>query len=157
MPPIDKFQIPVPDADGSFSALKPATASPSAPTQAEVALREAETRHAAMTEQLDALKEILARPLNEILAERDRFEEAAAAWDAFGAQWMLSQRAMKRVALDLGAAQGVGEEEIVRRALVLANDVLNGDEVGVDLGGTIAPAQLAHIARHRPFLRRQFR
>ena len=110
-----------------------------------------------MSEQLGALHAILARPLNEILAERDRFEEAAAAWDAFGAQWMLSQRAMKRVALDLGAAQGVGEEEIVRRALVLANDVLNGEELGVDLGGTIAPAQLAHIARHRPFLRRQFR
>lgn len=157
MLPIDNFHIPKPDADGGFTALKPIPASPSAPTPAETSLREAEARHEAMSEQLGALQAILARPLNEILAERDRFEEAAAAWDAFGAQWMLSQRAMKRVALDLGAAQGVGEEEIVRRALVLANDVLNGEEIGVDLGGTIAPAQLAHIARHRPFLRRQFR
>ena len=157
MPPIDKFHIPAPNADGSFSALAPAPAAPPGPTQAETSLRDAEARHAATTAQLDALKEILARPLSDILGERDRFEEAASAWDAFGAQWMLSQRAMKRVALDLGAAQGIGEEEIVRRALVLANDVLNGDEIGVDLGGTIAPAQLAHIARHRPFLRRQFR
>ena len=68
---------------------------------------------------------------------------------------MLSQRAMKRVALDLAARQGVGEEEVVARALDFANDVLNGD--GVDLGGTIAEPQMAHIARHRAFLRKQFR
>jgi hypothetical protein len=157
MDSFDKLQIPTPDASGNFAALalKPATPAASGPTPAEISLRDAEARHEAMTEKLDALNEILAKPLSEILAERDRFKEASAAWDAFGAQWMLSQRAMKRVALDLGAAQGVGEEEIVRRALVLANEVLNGD--GVDLGGTIAEAQLAHIARHRPFLRRQFR
>ena len=69
--------------------------------------------------------------------------------------WMLSQRAMKRVALDLAAQQGVSEEEVVARALDLANEVLNGD--GVDLGGAIAEPQMAHIARHRPFLRKQFR
>ena len=62
---------------------------------------------------------------------------------------------MKRVALDLAAQQGVSDDEVVARALAYANDVLNGD--GVDLGGTIAPAQMAHIARHRPFLRKQFR
>jgi hypothetical protein len=62
---------------------------------------------------------------------------------------------MKRVALDLAALQGVGDDEVVARALAYADDVLNGD--GVDLGGTIAPAQMAHIARHRPFLRKQFR
>ena len=33
--------------------------------------------------------------------------------------------------------------------------VLNTEDE--DLGGTIAPAQLAHIARHKPFLRKQFR
>ena len=93
--------------------------------------------------------------LNEILADRERFKEAAAAWDAFGAMWMLSQRAMKRVALDLAAQVGVSEEEVVARALVQANAVLNGD--GVDLGGLVAEAQLAHIERHKPFLRKQFR
>ena len=45
---------------------------------------------------------------------------------------------------------------VVARAMGHANAVLNGaDEV--DLGGTIAPAQLQHIARHRNFLRNQFR
>ena len=91
----------------------------------------------------------------QILAERDRFKDAAAAWDSFGAMWMLSQRAMKRVALDLAAQQGVSEEDVVARALDFANDVLNGD--GVDLGGTIVEPQMAHIARHRAFLRKQFR
>ena len=42
---------------------------------------------------------------------------------------------MKRVALDLAAQLGVSEDE-----------VLNGD--GVDLGGLIAEAQIAHVARH---------
>lgn len=99
--------------------------------------------------------ELLAKPLNEILADREHFKESAAAWDAFGAMWMLSQRAMKRVALDLAAQLGVSEDEVVARALVHANEVLNGD--GVDLGGLIAEAQLAHVARHKPLLRKQFR
>ena len=119
------------------------------------ALLAARAQNEAMAEQLDALNELLAKPLNEILAERDKFREAAAAWDAFGAMWMLSQRAMKRVALDLAAQQGVSEEEVVARALAHANEVLNGD--GVDLGGLVAEAQLDHIDRHRPWLRKQFR
>lgn len=119
------------------------------------ALLAANAQKDAMAEQLDALNELLAKPLCEILAERDRFREAAAAWDAFGAMWMLSQRAMKRVALDLAAQQGVSEQEVVARALSHANEVLNGD--AVDLGGTLAEAQLAHIARHRAALRKQFR
>jgi hypothetical protein len=116
---------------------------------------QAQERIDAMEAQLEALNEILAKPLDEILAERDKFKEAAAAWDAFGAMWMLSQRAMKRVALDLAAQQGVSEQEVVSRALTLANSVLNGD--GVDLGGTIAEPQMAHIERHRAMLRKQFR
>ena len=79
----------------------------------------------------------------------------AAAWDSFGAMWMLSQRAMRRVAMDLAATQGVSEEEVVARALAYANQVLNTEDE--DLGGSIAPAQLAHIARHKAFLRKQFR
>lgn len=146
----DQLHIPSPNADGSFAA--PA---PSAAESAAQALREAQAQQAELAEQLDAVNELLAKPLNEILADRDRFKDAAAAWDAFGAMWMLSQRAMKRVALDLAAQQGVGEDDVVARALAFANDVLNGD--GVDLGGTIAEPQMAHIARHKPFLRKQFR
>ena len=119
------------------------------------ALLAAQAQSEVLTEQLAALNELLDKPLNEILAERDKFKEAAAAWDAFGAMWMLSQRAMKRVALDLAAAQGVSEADVVARALAHANEVLNGD--GVDLGGTLAEAQLDHIARHRAVLRKQFR
>lgn len=141
----DKLQIPPANPDGSYGPV----------AGSDDARLAAEARCEALAEQLDALNEILAKPLNEILAERDRFKEAAAAWDAFGAMWMLSQRAMKRVALDLAARQGVSEEEVVARALACANGVLNGD--GDDLGGMIAEAQMAHIARHRPLLRKQFR
>ena len=101
------------------------------------------------------LQALLAKPLNEILEDRDKALEAAAAWDAFGAMWVLSQRAMRRVAMDLATPQGVSETEVVARAMRYANEVLNGD--GEDLGGSIAETQLAHIARHKPYLRKQFR
>ena len=137
--------------DGSV----PVPAAPDAAANAAAAALQREAQLEALQAKVDDLQEILARPLTDILAERDKFKDAAAAWDAFGAMWMLSQRAMRRVALDLAAQQGVSEQEVVARALSHANAVLNGD--GEDLGGTIAPAQMEHIARHRPYLRKQFR
>jgi hypothetical protein len=151
----DQLQIVPANAETGFipppEAPKATKAADSGPT-----LQEAIERNEALTEKIDALDAILAKPLSEILADREKSEEAALAWDRFGAMWMLSQRAMRRVALDLATQLGVSEEEVVARAMVNANAVLNGaDEV--DLGGTIAPAQLQHIARHRAFLRKQFR
>lgn len=145
MPLPDPLQIATPNPDGSITP----------PPSADDLRQALEARNEELMDKLGQLEEILAMPLDRILAERDRFKEAAAAWDSFGAMWMLSQRAMKRVALDLAARQGVSEQDVVARALDFANDVLNGD--GVDLGGTIAEPQLAHIARHKPFLRKQFR
>ena len=136
--------------DGSLPLPGPSAADAAAAVAAEL-----QARAEALQSQVEDFQEILAKPLSEILADRDRFKDAAAAWDSFGAMWMLSQRAMKRVALDLAAQQGVSEEEVVARAMRHATDVLNGD--GDNLGGTIAEAQMAHIARHRAFLRKQFR
>ena len=137
--------------DGSV----PVPTAPDAAANAAAAALQREAQFEALKAKVDDLQEILAKPLNEILADRDQFKQAVAAWDAFGAMWMLSQRAMKRVALDLAAQQGVTDAEVVARAMGYANQVLNGD--GENLGGTIAEAQLAHIARHKPFLRKQFR
>ena len=109
----------------------------------------------ALRERLQDLQELLDKPLSAILAEHDKALESAAAWDAFGAQWLLAQRAMRRVALDLAATQGLDEAAVVARAMGYANAVLNSEEE--DLGGSIAPQQLAHIARHKAYLRRQFR
>lgn len=142
--------IAQPNPDGSLPI--PALAAPSAN---EAAAAQLQQRAEALQEQLDGLQELLAKPLNEILADREKALEAASAWDAFGAMWMLSQRAMRRVAVDLAAQQGVSEAEVVARAMQHANAVLNSEDE--TLGGTIAPAQLAHIARHKPFLRKQFR
>ncbi|WP_432728256.1 hypothetical protein [Variovorax sp. W6] len=150
----DKLQIVPANAE---AALIPPPEPPKAKTEdAGPTLEEAIARNEALAEKIEALDAVLAKPLNEILADREKAEEAALAWDRFGAMWMLSQRAMRRVALDLAAQLGVSEEEVVARAMANANAVLNGaDEV--DLGGTIAPAQMQHIARHRNFLRKQFR
>ncbi|HCE28912.1 MAG TPA: hypothetical protein DET46_09235 [Comamonadaceae bacterium] len=139
-----------PNPDGSLPI--PA---PSAPSATEAAAAQLQQRAEALQEQLEGLQELLAKPLNEILADRDKALEAAAAWDAFGAMWVLSQRAMRRVAVDLAAQQGVSEAEVVSRAMGHANAVLNTEDE--TLGGSIAPAQMAHIARHKPFLRKQFR
>ncbi len=143
--------IAQPNPDGSL----PLPAAPDAAANAAAEALQREAQFEALQAQLDELQEILAKPLNDILAERGKFKEAAAAWDAFGAMWMLSQRAMRRVALDLAAQQGVDEAEVVARALAYANQVLNTEDE--DLGGSIAPAQLAHIARHKAKLRKQFR
>lgn len=137
--------------DGSV----PVPTAPDAAANAAAQALQREAQFEALKTKVEDLQEILAKPLNEILADREKFKEAMAAWDSFGAMWMLSQRAMKRVALDLAAQQGVSEEEVVARAMRYANQVLNAEEE--DLGGTVAPAQLAHIARHKPFLRKQFR
>ena len=137
--------------DGSVPVPTPPDAAANA--AAEALQREAQLE--ALKAKVEGLQEILAKPLNDMLAEHGKFKEVAAAWDSFGAMWMLSQRAMRRVAMDLAATQGVSEEEVVARAMAYANQVLNTEDE--DLGGSIAPAQLAHIARHKAFLRKQFR
>lgn len=142
--------IAQPNPDGSLPIPAPA-----APSAAEAAAAQLQERAEALREQLEALQEVLAKPLNEILADRDKALEAAGAWDAFGAMWVLSQRAMRRVAMDLAAQQGVSEAEVVARAMRYANAVLNTEDE--TLGGSVAPAQMAHIARHKAFLRKQFR
>ena len=144
--------IAQPHPDGSLPVPTPAAAPGSAAGPCAADWQE---RADSLQAQVDALQAILAKPLSDILADREKAQDAAAAWDAFGAMWMLSQRAMRRVALDLAAQLGVSESEVVARAMQHANEVLNGD--GVDLGGTLAAAQLEHIARHRALLRKQFR
>lgn len=150
----DKLQIVSANAEAAF--IPPPEAPKAKPESTGPTLEEVVARNEALTEKIKALDAVLAKPLVEILADREKAEEAALAWDRFGAMWMLSQRAMRRVALDLAAQLGVSEEEVVARAMANANAVLNGaDEV--DLGGTVAPAQMQHIARHRNFLRKQFK
>ncbi|MDH6591772.1 hypothetical protein M2165_001661 [Variovorax sp. TBS-050B] len=152
----DQLQIVPADADVAGFAPPPTPAAaaktePAGPTPEQLA-----ERNAALSERLEAMDELLAKSLKDILADHEKAQEAALAWDRFGAMWMLSQRAMRRVAMDLGAQLGVSEQEIVQRAMGYANAVLNGADEE-DLGGTIAPAQMQHIGRHKAFLRGQFR
>ena len=143
------LSIAQPNPDGSLP-IPAAAAAPNTATAAQW-----QERAENLQDQIADLQAILAKPLTDIFADREKAQEAAAAWDAFGAMWMLSQRAMRRVALELAEAQGVSEAEVVARAMRYANEVLNGD--GENLGGTIVDAQMAHIERHKPFLRKQFR
>lgn len=150
MPSSPAFTIVQPNPDGSLPIPAPVVTNAT-----EAATAQLQLRAEALQDQLDGLQELLAKSLNEILGDREKALEAAGAWDAFGAMWMLSQRAMRRVAVDLAAQQGVSEAEVVACAMAHANAVLNTENE--TLGGSIAPAQLAHIARHKPYLRKQFR
>lgn len=147
----DALTIAQMNPDGSV----PVPEAPDAQANAAAAALQREAQLEALQTQMADLQEVLSKPLSEILADHERFKKAAAAWDAFGAMWMLSQRAMRRVALDLAEQQGVSEADVVARAMAYGNDVLNGENV--NLSGSIAPAQMAHIARHKLFLRNQFR
>ena len=148
--PHSRITIVQPNLDGSLPI--PAAPEPSATERAQAQLAQ---QTEALQQRLQDLQALLDKPLSAILSEHDKALESAAAWDAFGAQWLLAQRAMRRVALDLAAAQGLDEAAVVARAMGYANAVLNSEEE--DLGGSIAPQQLAHIARHKAHLRRQFR
>lgn len=147
----DALTIAQMNPDGSV----PVPEAPDAQANAAAAALQREAQLEALQTRMADLQEVLSKPLSEILADHERFKKAAAAWDAFGAMWMLSQRAMRRVALDLAEQQGVSEADVVARAMAYGNDVLNGEDV--NLNGSIAPAQMAHIARHKQFLRNQFR
>lgn len=136
--------------DGSV----PVPQAPDEQAKAAAAALEREAQFEAMQAQMEELQEVLAKPLKDILADHAQMQKNAAAWDAYAAMWMLGQRAMRRVAMDLAAKQGVSEEDVVRRALNYANAVLNTEEE--DLGGSLAPAQLEHINRHKAFLRKQY-
>jgi hypothetical protein len=148
---LDTLTIAQLNPDGSV----PTPEAPDAQANAAAAALEREAQFEAMKTQLQGLQEILAKPLKDILADQDKLQKNAAAWDAYAAMWMLGQRAMRRVAMELAAQQGVSEDEVVARALAHAEQVLNVEDE--DLGGSLAPAQLAHIARHKPFLRKQMR
>ena len=136
--------------DGSV----PVPQAPDEQAKAAAAALEREAQFEAMQAQMEELQEVLAKPLKDILADHAQMKKNAAAWDAYAAMWMLGQRAMRRVAMDLAAKQGVSEEDVVRRALNYANAVLNTEEE--DLSGSLAPAQLEHINRHKAFLRKQY-
>lgn len=136
--------------DGSV----PVPQAPDEQAKAAAAALEREAQFEAMQAQMEELQEVLAKPLKDILADHAQMQKNAAAWDAYAAMWMLGQRAMRRVAMDLAAKQGVSEEDVVRRALNYANAVLNTEEE--DLSGSLAPAQLEHINRHKAFLRKQY-
>lgn len=137
--------------DGSV----PVPQAPDAQAQAAVAALEREAQLEALQAQMHELQEILAMPLKDIVAEQARLKKNAQAWDAHAAMWMLGQRAMRRVAMDLAAEHGVSEAQVVQRALDYANAALNVEDE--DLGGSLAPTQLQHIARHKPFLRQQYK
>ena len=83
MPTSPAITIVQPHPDGSLPI-------PAAAPAAESSAQALQERAEALQDQVDDFQALLAKPLNEILADREKALEAAAAWDAFGAMWVLS-------------------------------------------------------------------
>jgi len=72
--------------------------------------------NAMLAQENQKYKDILARPLGEILDENANLKKAVEEQKALIALWILRQRAMKKVAFDLAQNKGVSEDEIMQDA-----------------------------------------
>lgn len=96
----------------------------------------------------DYYKEMLARPLLEILDENANLKKAYEEQQSLIALWMSRQRAMKKVALDLAANQSIKEEVVVEKAQENIIKIADGD----DLNGLIDSAAKSYFLRHKNYI-----
>lgn len=97
-------------------------------------------------------KELLAKPLGQILEENANYKKAYEEQQQLIALWMLRQRAMKKVAVDLAKENNISEQEIVNKSVELQKNVLtseNGQE------NIVSPQQMQYFEQHRKFLLRE--
>lgn len=97
-------------------------------------------------------KELLAKPLGDILQENADYKKAYEEQQALIAMWMLRQRAMKKVAFDLAKKLNIGEENIIDSAKNLASRVIEKNE---DLEGTISSSNMQFFQKHKDYLLRE--
>lgn len=78
-------------------------------------------------------KELLSKPLHEIANANDNFKNTYEAQQELLADWMVSQRAFKELAIDFGIKLGMKKEDIVEAGLkneekVLSNETEHGND-----------------------------
>lgn len=80
-----------------------------------------------LIKEVDYYKELLAKPMHVIAAENEDFKRAYEIQQQLLANWMVSQKAFKELAIDLGLQVGKTREEVVAQGMANKEKVLNNE------------------------------
>lgn len=94
-------------------------------------------------------KELLAKPLGEILQENANYKKAYEEQQELIAIWMLKQRSMKKVAMDLGKELNVSEEDIINKSMSQQLAVVENND---DLEGIIPNTDMQFFQKHKDYI-----
>lgn len=103
-----------------------------------------------LAEENKRYKEMLARPLAEILQENADMKRAYEDQQRLVLKWLLSQRCMKKVAIDLGKNQGLNESQVFE--MCNENEVKVLDEFS-NLDGVISENLINQIKANSVYLK----
>lgn len=95
-----------------------------------------------LEEQVQFYKNLLAKPMAEIASQNESFKETYRIEQELLADWMVSQKAFKELAIDLGIKLGKTKEEIDKEGLENEGKVLNNQtkhENNADKSSVIRP------------------
>lgn len=100
--------------------------------QAEEELEESVKRIQQAEEEVLYYKDLLSKPMHEIANNNENFKNTYAIQQELLADWMVSQRAFKELAIDFGIKVGMKREDIVERGMknkekVLSNETEHGN------------------------------
>lgn len=77
-----------------------------------------------LEQQVDYYRQLLSKPFAEIASKHQKFKETYEAQQEFIADWMVSQKAFKEIAIKYGRDAGKSKEEIIQEGLKTERNVL---------------------------------
>ncbi|MGJ7541549.1 hypothetical protein [Variovorax sp. LT1R16] len=110
---------------------------------------DANARADRLRKERDDLKAQMARPMSEVFDELAQTKAALVEARSLSAVWQMRQRAMKKVAIEVGAQAGKSVEDIRAAAIAYSQAIANGS----DLDGVITAEQKTYFAHFRGFLK----
>lgn len=80
-----------------------------------------------LTQEVEFLKNLLAKPMAEIASQNENFKETYRAQQELLATWMVSQRVYKELAIDFGIKLGLTKETVISESESIKEKVLNNE------------------------------
>ena len=84
-------------------------------------------KYNALLAEMETLKKLLAQPMLEIAKQNDDFKKTYKKEREFLADWMVSQKAFKELAIQYGNKFGIQPEEVIAQGISLKQHVLKGE------------------------------
>ena len=84
-------------------------------------------KYNALLAEMETLKKLLAQPMREIAKQNDDFKKTYKNEMEFLADWMVSQKAFKELAIQYGNKLGIQPEEVIAQGISLKQHVLKGE------------------------------